>query len=198
MQASMSRLALLLQDKEVRVEDLRKDKIYTALQQVLGMQEVGFCLVEQEQAMHAVLNRQNLLVVVLLIGGSKSLLFTVLAVIEQTGVTIIIMLYQALINNLVERIQSSSIECIEQKHSKNNLASVVVVSVDNASNILNISNFLAYVGLLLQKGLLQQVVVDKCYLIFLAHSQQLKLALLKNLQLLSCLIVLITAMLLLV
>jgi superfamily II DNA helicase RecQ len=40
-------------------------------------------------------------VVVLLTGGGKSLLFTVPAVVEQSGVTVIVMLYQALINNLV-------------------------------------------------------------------------------------------------
>ncbi|UPX19129.1 uncharacterized protein EKO05_0009401 [Ascochyta rabiei] len=103
-EASMSGLALLPRDKEVRVEDLRKDKICTALQQVLGTQEVGFRSVEQEQAMHAVLDGQNPLVVVLPTGGGKSLLFTVLAVVEQTGVTVVVVPYQALINNLVERI----------------------------------------------------------------------------------------------
>jgi superfamily II DNA helicase RecQ len=84
---------MLLQEKEVQVEDLYRDRISKALQQVLGQQEVSFCLVEQEQVMHAVLNRQNLLVVVLLTGGSKSLLFTVLAVVEQSGVTVVVVLY---------------------------------------------------------------------------------------------------------
>jgi superfamily II DNA helicase RecQ len=60
---------------------------------VLGQQEVSFCLVEQEQAMHAVLDRQNLLVVVLLTGGGKSLLFTMPAVIEQSRVTVVVVLY---------------------------------------------------------------------------------------------------------
>ncbi|KAF1922141.1 uncharacterized protein M421DRAFT_45207, partial [Didymella exigua CBS 183.55] len=126
MRASMSELALLPRDKEARVEDPRKDKIRTALQQVLGTQEVGFRSVEQEQAMHAVLDGQNPLVIVLPTGGGKSLLFTVPAVVEQTGVTVVVVPYQALINNLVERIQSSGVECIEWKHGENNPASVVV------------------------------------------------------------------------
>jgi hypothetical protein len=102
LEESTSRSAATLpHKKEVQVEDQRKDRISKALQQVLGQQEVGFCLVEQEQAMHAVLNRQSLLVVVLPTGGGKSLLFTVPAVVEQSGVTVVIVLYQALIDNLV-------------------------------------------------------------------------------------------------
>jgi hypothetical protein len=85
--------ATLLYKKEVQVEDQHKDRISKALQQVLGQQEVGFCSVEQEQVMHAVLNRQSPLVVVLLTGGSKSLLFTVPAVIEQSRVIVVVVLY---------------------------------------------------------------------------------------------------------
>jgi superfamily II DNA helicase RecQ len=94
LEESMSRsAATLLHEKEVQVEDQHKDRISKALQQVLGQQEVGFCLVEQEQAMHAMLNRQSLLVVVLLTGGGKSLLFTMPAVVEQSRVTVVVVLY---------------------------------------------------------------------------------------------------------
>ena len=43
--------------------------------------------------MHAVLDRQTPLVVVLLTGRGKSLLFTMLAYIDNTGVTIVVVLY---------------------------------------------------------------------------------------------------------
>jgi superfamily II DNA helicase RecQ len=99
-------------------------------------------------------------------GGGKSLLFTVPAVVEQSGVTVVVMPYQALIDNLVAQIQKSRIECIEWKHGKVNPASVVVVSTNVAGDITSNSNFIAYAGLLLQKGLLQRVVVDKCHLVF--------------------------------
>jgi hypothetical protein len=141
--------ATLPQEKEVRVEDPRRDGISKALQQVLGQQEVGFCLVEQEQAMHAVLDGQSLLVVVLLTGGGKSLLFTVLAVVERSGVTVVVVLYRALMDNLVARIWKSGVECIEWKHGEVNLVSVVVVSVDVAGDITSNGNFIAYAGLLL-------------------------------------------------
>jgi superfamily II DNA helicase RecQ len=50
-------------------------------------------LAEQEQALYVVLDYQTPLVVVLLTGGRKSLLFTLLACIEKTGVTIVVVLY---------------------------------------------------------------------------------------------------------
>jgi superfamily II DNA helicase RecQ len=43
--------------------------------------------------LHAVLEKQTLLIVVLLIGRGKSLLFMLLACVEELGVTVVIMLY---------------------------------------------------------------------------------------------------------
>lgn len=47
------------------------------------------------------LDKQTPLVVVLLTGGGKSLLFTLPACIEENGVTVVVVLYQALIKDLV-------------------------------------------------------------------------------------------------
>jgi superfamily II DNA helicase RecQ len=58
-------------------------------------------LIEQEQALYAVLDKQTPLVVVLLIGGGKSLLFAIPALIKGTGVTVVIVPYKALIVDLV-------------------------------------------------------------------------------------------------
>ena len=52
--------------------------------------------------------------------------------------------------------------------------------------------------MLSRKGLLQQVVVDECHLVITSSNWRLKLALLKNLRLLPCPIMLLTATLLLV
>jgi superfamily II DNA helicase RecQ len=55
--------------------------------------------------MHAVLSSQTPLVVVLPTRGSKSLLFTVLAIIKKEGgVTVVVVPYQALIKDLVMQI----------------------------------------------------------------------------------------------
>jgi superfamily II DNA helicase RecQ len=50
-------------------------------------------LVEQDQALHAVLEKQTPLVVMLLTGGGKSLLFTVLACVKGLGVTVVVVLF---------------------------------------------------------------------------------------------------------
>jgi hypothetical protein len=112
MQESASGLVVLLKEKSVQVEDPRAEAVHKALQQVLGKQDVSFQSAEQEQALYAVLNNQTLLVVVLPTGGGKSLLFMLLACIEE-GVTVVIVLYQALIEDLVKQICKCSINCIE-------------------------------------------------------------------------------------
>ncbi len=73
---------------------------------MLEKQDVRFCLIEQEQALYAVLDKTTLLIVVLPIGGGKSLLFTLPAYIEETRVTVVVVPYQALIKNLVSRIRN--------------------------------------------------------------------------------------------
>ena len=50
-------LAKLLKEKGVRIADLRAEAIQRGLQQVLGKQDVSFQSVEQEQALHAVLEK---------------------------------------------------------------------------------------------------------------------------------------------
>ena len=59
---------------------------------------------QQEQAIYTILDGQTPLVIVLLISREKSLLFTMLAVLEAGRVTIVVVLYRALIKNLVQQI----------------------------------------------------------------------------------------------
>ena len=160
---------------------------------MLEKQNISFYLIEQKQALYAILDKVTLLVVVLLIGGGKNLLFTLLVYIEENRVIVVVVLYQALIKDLVSQISRCSVNYIEWKHSENNLALVVVVSADVASNITSNSNFLGYAQLIKDKGLLQQVVVDKYYLLFIVQYQRDNLLKVKNLQLLRYLIILLTA-----
>ena len=51
--------------------------------------------------MYAILDGQTLLIIVLLIGREKSLLFTMPALLEASRVTIVVVPYRALIKNLV-------------------------------------------------------------------------------------------------
>jgi superfamily II DNA helicase RecQ len=70
-------------------------------------------LAEQELALHAVIDRQTLLVVVLPTSGGKSLLFSVLACLDDAGVTVVVVPYRALIEDLVSRMQKRGIDCME-------------------------------------------------------------------------------------
>jgi hypothetical protein len=58
---------------------------------------------------------------------------------------------------------------MEWKYGDTNSASVVVVSADVAGDITSNGNFLGYARLLKNKGLLQQVVIDECHLVFTAQ-----------------------------
>ncbi|KAF1922241.1 uncharacterized protein M421DRAFT_10708 [Didymella exigua CBS 183.55] len=62
-----------------------------------------------------------------------------------------------------------------------------------ASDTRSNGNFIGYANMLHSKGLLRRVVVDKCHLIFTSSDWRPKLAELKNLRLLPCPIVLLTA-----
>jgi hypothetical protein len=98
-----------------------------------------------------------------------------------------------LIEDLVSQICDSGVECIEWTHGDSNLASIVVVSANVAGNVTSNGNFLGYAQLLKSKGLLQQIVVDECYLVFTLSYWRRNLLKVKNLQLLRCPIVLLTA-----
>ena len=164
-----------------------------AMQQALGQGEVSFRSAEQEQAMHAVVAKHTPLVVVLPTGGGKSLLFTVPACLDNAGTTVVVVPYRALIEDLVGRIQGRGIDCIEWKHGESNAATVVVVSADLAGDTTSNGNFLGYAGMLSSRGLLERVVVDECHLVFTSSDWRPKLAKLKNLRVLACPMVLLTA-----
>jgi hypothetical protein len=105
--------ALQPRDREVRVDTTRESDIYRAIQRIFKTQDVGFQSVEQELAVHTMLDKQTPLVVVLPTGRGKSLLFIVPGLIEEGRMTVVVVLYYALITNLISRIRESGIECIE-------------------------------------------------------------------------------------
>lgn len=97
------------------------------------------------------------------------MLFTLPAIVEKIGVTVVVVPYQASIKDLVSQIQEYGVDCIEWKDGDSNPASVVVVSADVAGDITSNGHFLGYARLLKNKGLLRRVVVDECHLLFTAR-----------------------------
>lgn len=174
---------------ELEPSSLEKD-IKTAMQHVLKNSEVSFKSAEQEQAMHAVVQGQTPLVVVLPTGGGKSLLFTVPASMPGARVTILVVPFRALIEDHVQRISQSGVACAEWTQAQTHYpTSIVVVSADVAGS----PSFLQYAILLNEKKLLQRVVIDECHLVVTSSHWRPKLATLRDLRMLSCPIVLLTA-----
>ncbi|KAF1955455.1 hypothetical protein CC80DRAFT_549137 [Byssothecium circinans] len=110
------------QPKRVERIDQGREEVHKAMQQALGRSEVSFKSYEQEQAVHAVVAGQTPLVVVLPTGRGKSLLFMVPACLDNPGVTVVVVPYRALIEDLVRRIRDSGIDCMEWKHGEINPA----------------------------------------------------------------------------
>ncbi|KAL5430422.1 hypothetical protein PMIN07_012600 [Paraphaeosphaeria minitans] len=63
--------------------------------------------------MFAMVNGQTPLVVVLPTGGGKSLLFMVPACLNHAGVTVVVVPFRALIEDLATRIRARGIDCVE-------------------------------------------------------------------------------------
>ncbi|KAK5020230.1 hypothetical protein LTR60_000708 [Cryomyces antarcticus] len=159
------------------------------MQKALGQSEVLFRSKEQGLAMKAILAGETPLVIVLPTGGGKTLLFTAPACLEDPGVTIVVVPFRALINDLKDRLKKVGIEHLEWKKDEVNPAAVVIVSADFAGSW----GFLTYASLLDRKGLLRRVVVDECHLTYTASDYRPRLVQLKNLRTLSCPMVLLTA-----
>ena len=75
-----------------------------AMQKALGRANVSFQSKEQQQGMEAVLAGQTLLVVVLLTGGGKSLLFMAPACLDDPGVMIMVAPFRVLVDNMVDQL----------------------------------------------------------------------------------------------
>ena len=172
-----------------RLRPAEPDEINKAMQKALGCREVRFRSEQQQAAMEAILAGDTPLIVILPTSGGKSLLFMVPGCLEDPGVTIVVVPFRALINDLVDRLRRTGIDCMEWKSNEVNPAAIVVVSADVAASW----KFLNYASLLERHGILRRVVIDECHLIFTSSDYRPKLAKLKDLRAIGCQMVLMTA-----
>ena len=94
------------------------------------------------------------------------MLFIAPACLDDLGVTIVVVPYRALVNNLVTTATKARIDCIEYKPGEQNPAALVFVSVDFVTE----GQFLSYAQLLSAKGILRRVFVDESHLTFTASD----------------------------
>jgi superfamily II DNA or RNA helicase len=186
-QRSVTR-TLFPQERPAPVSD---EQVRKAMQKALQIGDVSFRSEEQREALYAVINAEQAspLVVVLPTGGGKSLLFMAPACLEDAGVTIVVVPYRALINNLVKVAQAAGIDSIEWRPGERNPAALVFVSADLVAG----GTFLGYAQLLGLKRLLRRVFVDESHLTFTSSDWRPKLAHVREVRKLPCPTIMLTA-----
>lgn len=162
-----------------------------AVRRVLQREEFSFRSEQQGEALRTIIcaEAQTALVVVLPTGGGKSLLFMAPACLEDPGVTIVVVPYRALINNMVATARKVGIDCIEWRPGETNPAALVFVSAD----LVPYTGFLGYGKLLHEKGLLRRIFVDECHVAFTASDWRPKMAWLRSVRGLRCATIMLTA-----
>jgi superfamily II DNA or RNA helicase len=145
-----------------------EDELKRAMQKALRCNNVIFQSEEQREALYTIVsgNQTTLLVVVLLTGRGKSLLFIAPAYLIDPGVTIVVVPYHALLDNLLKTVKDTGIDCIEYRPGEQNPAALVFVSTDFARR----SQSLSYAQLLSMKDVLRRVFVDESHLTFTASD----------------------------
>jgi superfamily II DNA helicase RecQ len=171
-----NRLTVLLAIDQRRFTSplVSEDDLKKAMRRALRCDDVSFRSEEQGEALRTIVSGEQAtpLIVVLPTGGGKSLLFMAPACLDDPGVTIVVVPYRALLDNLVETAKKARIDCIEYRPGEQNPAALVFVSADFVAG----SQFLSYAQLLSAKGVLRRVFVDESHLTFTASDWRPKLA----------------------
>src|SRR5579859_2900400 len=102
------------------------------------------------------------LIVILSIGGGKSVLFMVLALMPVMGTSIVVVPFVALMDDLVARVQCSGIDCIRwtspaEEQSSGGLGLQVVQMVVVSADVVGFPTFTMYIDSLCKRGLLGQI-----------------------------------------
>ncbi|KAK4913694.1 hypothetical protein LTR49_018028 [Elasticomyces elasticus] len=141
------------------------------MRKALRSDDVTFRLEKQREALYAVVSTDSLalMVVVLPTGGGKSLLFMAPACLEDAGVTVVVVPYRALLEDLLSKAKQTGIDCMEFKRSEVNPVTLVFVSGDV------VEPSMGYAWVLEGKGLLRRIFVDKSHLTFTSSNWRPKL-----------------------
>ncbi|KAK0767999.1 hypothetical protein LTR91_026267 [Friedmanniomyces endolithicus] len=97
---------------------------------VLGREAVAFRSTQQRQALMSIANTngRNPFVVVLPTEGGKSILFMVPASLDDPGVTIVVVPFRELLDDLLAKAQAAGIDSVEWKNGNTQPAALVFVN----------------------------------------------------------------------
>jgi superfamily II DNA helicase RecQ len=197
--------------KGVAREEQEKRKLEDAVRQVLQIPQgtpVTYKSPEQKAALDAVVRGTSPLIIVLPTGGGKTLLPVAAAVLDEAAlqesptawhsVTILVVPFRALIEDMLVRLRRAEVKAVEWQAgaagdylNRRTPASLVLVSADYVGSYSG--QFLSYAALLARQGVLRRVVIDECHVAITADSWRTALRRLKDIRLLPCQQVLLTA-----
>ena len=105
----------------------------------------------------------------LLIGAGKSILFMLLAVMQGTGISVVVVLFVVLADNLAEQAQLAGVDCIHFRSSSRQLGQeiglrVVQLVVVRAETVIGLE-FRVYADGLASLGQLGRIFLDECYIV---------------------------------
>lgn len=168
-----------------------EEEVRQAMAKVLGQDTVEFRSEHQRESLLSVANNtgQTPLVVVLPTGGGKSMLFMVPACLEDPGVTVVVVPFRALLDNLLAKARERGIDSIEWRSGATRRATLVFVSADNVAG----TGFIGHLKQWEQKGVLRRVFLDEAHVAFKDNHWRAKLAGLHQLRGTRCPLVMLTA-----
>ncbi|KAK6721105.1 hypothetical protein SNK04_000002 [Fusarium graminearum] len=189
----------LAQKKKISEKKKKKleDEMTDGLRKLLGP-KATWRSDKQAESMRSImaLKADEAAINVLPTGAGKSILFMLPAVMENTGTSIVVVPFVALMDDLVTRATDMGVDCIQYRSSMSSgregmprAARLIVVSAD----IVSSAEFSGYVDGLSCTGLLQRIFVDECHTVIMDIGYRAKLGELVGLRRFGCPLVLLTA-----
>src|SRR5436190_35647 len=147
-----------------------KEKMYGVIQKLYG--PTGeFRTRKQEQAVEAVIEGVNPLIVVLPTGAGKSLSFMIPALLPGAGTTVVITPLVALAENMLVRCKEANIDCILYGWGPSQMATIIIV-VTESTVTGSFNQFILDIHL---KGRLDRIVLDEVHKLLMDSNFRLKL-----------------------
>jgi superfamily II DNA helicase RecQ len=185
----VSQSAQLPEPKRHRVAVKRDEEkeVQLALERLLGP-GATFRSPEQKEALLRIWRGESPLVTILPPSGGKSLLFQLPASVPGAGVTIVVLPFVALMENLKMRCRELGISCRRWTAENQKRAQVVFVIAEAAVG----DRFLTFVSDLQVQGRLDRIVIDECHVMLTAADYRRQLPDLDRLRRIPCQFVLLT------